>query len=168
MIKVLANEKEENERRYKRILAAIADKPSDSGSKRFVDPSTSPVGSVATTFTTSSTTATLVNPVPDPPETKSIVVPIIVLPTGLQRHHERIHHHSYLVQNLLSEIASLQYNLDLNTRDRMQNGILNMHWDEWSMYRLRHGHEHFEKMLSAHPDVVRPMTVMICVKTKPS
>lgn len=82
------------------------------------------------------------------------MLPNIVLPTALQRHHERIHHHSYLVQNLLTEIASLQYNLDMNTRDRMQNGVLNMHWDEWSMYRLRHGHEHFEKMLNAHPDVV--------------
>lgn len=162
MIKVLASEKDENEKRYHRILAAIADKPQQTGTKSSVVASSSPDGSITPTFTPLSTASTIVNPdpktsTPDPTKdqsVKTIVLPSIVLPTGLQRHHERIHHHSYLIQNLLSEIASLQYNLDLSTRDRMHNTILNMHWEEWSTYRLRHGHEHFEKMLGVHPDVV--------------
>lgn len=161
LIKVLASEKDENEKRYKHILAAIADKPPDNV-KISGAPSTSPDGSFTTTLTALSTTTTVIDPEPqtikvelsDREPAKGILLPLITLPPGLERHHERIHHHSYLVQNLLSEISSLQYKLDVSTRDRMQNGILNMHWDEWSMYRLRHGHEHFEKMLSTHPDVV--------------
>lgn len=165
LIKVLANEKGENEKRYQRILAAIADRPYQDGTKRSVDLSASPPGSDAPAFvplSTASTAPTMIDPDPQAyttgtttkQPTKTIILPNIVLPTGLQRHHERIHHHSCLVQNLFSEIASLQYNLDFSTRDRMQNNVLDMHWEEWSSHRLRHGHEHFEKILGVHTDVV--------------
>ncbi len=86
-------------------------------------------------------------------------LPLVDLPPGLKHHHRRIQHHSDLVQNLLAEIKSLQYDIDHGTRDRMHSGILDIHWNEWTAHRRRHGFEHFEKILEQHADVV---CCMIC------
>lgn len=79
--------------------------------------------------------------------------PLIDLPEGLKLHYEKIHHHTSLVQNLLSEIDSLEYKLDHNTRGRMHTGVLQVHWNEWNSQRRVFGIHPFEKIMSNSSEI---------------
>lgn len=116
LIKVLESERDGNEKRHQRMLAAIADRTYQDGVKRSVDLSAPSDRSHTPPFAPMSIASTIITPDPQASTseattkqpTKKIILPNIVLPAGIRRHHERIHHHSYLVQNFLSKIASLE------------------------------------------------------------
>ncbi|KAK5944618.1 hypothetical protein PMZ80_003901 [Knufia obscura] len=175
LIKVLATEKDENEKRYERILKAIEDKPTHQTSAS-ADNAAPSIKSVDLGLTTISTATTIV---PDNASLSSInlaslpeskndsTLPKIDLPPGLKHHHQRIQHHSDLVQNLLLEIKDLQYDLDHGTRARMHSGVLDIHWNEWAAHRQRHGHEHFQKIFEKHADVARYWTDQVYLQEVP-
>lgn len=92
---------------------------------------------------------------------RAIETPYLALPSSLKRYHNRIHHHTELVQNLLSEISSLRYAIGHATRGRMSDTVLQLHWDEWAQQRASHPHSHFEEILANHREVVSRAHVML-------
>ena len=216
LISVLAGEKNENERRYERILKAINDASDDGGPPKtsagagvdrglqprrsnasidtattLVNPATTGVNSITTTSgsqvskqrqpsessgsistgrgpdssastTSFGTLSTVGHPsdiglssIPPASSSPSKNEPApLDLPAGLKHHHDRIRYHSDLVQNLLAEISSLHYKIDHGIRDRMQNGVLALHYNEWLAIRSIYGDDAFEKILADHEDVV--------------
>ena len=77
------------------------------------------------------------------------------LPRSLQMRQREIEHHAQLVQNLLDEIGHIQYQIDYGIRHRMHDGVLKLHWDEWSPHASKHGHEHFHKSFEKHEYIAR-------------
>lgn len=162
LIKVLAAEKDENEKRHERILKALSDKATVHSSNS-ADTAADPDKRLDHNFATISPASTLVtDTVPSPsldlmsqPASEDLPTSAPVdLPPGLRHHQQRIQHHSELVQNLVSEIKSLRYDLDHGTRHRMHSGVLAIHWNEWAAQRRRYGHENIQKILERQVDVV--------------
>ena len=162
LIKVLAAEKNENEKRHERLLKAIAEKPTDQGLP-LGDDTTQLNRTTALNVTAISKAAITEAANASSPSfnlglqskrKNNLAFTHIDLPPSLRHHYQRMHHHSELVQNLLSEIKSFKYDLDHGTRDRMHSGILKIHWDEWAAHRRRHRYEYFQKILEKHVDVV--------------
>lgn len=163
MIKVLAAEKDENEKRHEQILKALSDNATvyslssadiATDLAKGLDHNLATISS-ASTLVTDNVSSPSVNLMSQPRSKDVPTVASIDLPPGLKHHQQRIQHHSKLVQNLLSEIKSLRYDLDHGTRDRMHSGVLAIHWNEWAAQRRRHGHEGFLEILEQHVDVVR-------------
>ena len=76
------------------------------------------------------------------------------LPPGLAYRKEEIDHHCTLVNNLIREISAVQYKIDHGLRHNMHQGVLGVHWNEWSKLRKNYEGEHLLKMFSPHGDVV--------------
>lgn len=154
LIKVLASEKDENEKRYNRILKAIATNPrSDSAGPLSSDTGSANLSRVSTVV--ASEKEVLKSMVcMNAQDLQEDTLPAIDLPRGLKHCHETIHHHSSLIQSLLTEIASHQHKVDFGIRDRMHNGVLELHWNEWASHRLHYKFELFEAILAGHPEVV--------------
>ena len=77
------------------------------------------------------------------------------LPRSLKMRQRDIEHHAQLVQNLLEEISNVQHRIDHGIRHRMHDGVLKLHWDEWSPHALKHGHEHFHQSFEKHEHIAR-------------
>ena len=76
------------------------------------------------------------------------------LPPGLAYRKEEIDHHCTLVNNLIREISAVQYKIDHGLRHNMHQGVLGVHWNEWSKLRKTYDDEHLLKIFSPHGDVV--------------
>lgn len=162
LIRILAAEKDANEQRYENLLKAIADRPKISVDDAAQNGKASSGSFDASSF--HSTTLTLLNSSDDaslhstgsvqPTVRRVTELPVIDLPEGLKHHHERIHNHTQLVQNLLIEIDCLEYKLDHGVRGRLQTGVLDIHWKEWELQRRRYGNESLAKIIASSTEVV--------------
>lgn len=76
------------------------------------------------------------------------------LPEGLRHRKEEIEHHCALVTRLVHEVSNMQYKIDHGLRDRMQRGVLGVHWEEWSPLSVEFGPEPLLELFSSHADVV--------------
>ena len=77
------------------------------------------------------------------------------VPPSLRLRDEEIQHHAALVHNLLEEISDVQYRIDHGIRHRMHDGILKIHWDEWTPFATKHGHSHFHRAFEQHKHVAK-------------
>lgn len=78
----------------------------------------------------------------------------IVLPRGLEHHRSQILDHARLVQNTISEVSSLRYCIGHSIRDKMRQGVLNQHWQQWEVHRAIHGYRCFHDLLADYQGVV--------------
>jgi hypothetical protein len=76
------------------------------------------------------------------------------LPPALRYREKEIQHHCALVTRLVQEISAVQYQIGHGLRDRMQKGVLGIHWKEWSSLRKQCRDEELLDLFSSHPDVV--------------
>ena len=161
MIKALVSEKKENEQRYDKLLKAIDDGRGGQGSgsrtdatilTKNLDPSLTSLSTAATLIADDS--ASTVSRTSSQTQADPFALPVVNTSTTLKRVHEQIHHHSLLVQNMLTQISSSQYKLRPRTRNNLSDDLLCSHWKEWSNLRLMNPLEHFEGMLAPHEDVV--------------
>jgi hypothetical protein len=58
------------------------------------------------------------------------------------------------VKRLLDEASASQYDIDHGQRHRMQDGILHIHWEEWSRLRKMYNHETLLRAFSSRHPVV--------------
>ena len=63
----------------------------------------------------------------------------IDLPPAIENHKDELSDHCVLVDRILKEISVVQYRIDYGRRDRMQNAVLKVHWDEWTHLRRECG-----------------------------
>ena len=77
------------------------------------------------------------------------------VPPSLRIRDEEIQHHAALVHKLLEEISDVQYRIDHGIRHRMHDGILKIHWDEWTPFATKHGHSHFHRAFEQHKHVAK-------------
>ena len=77
------------------------------------------------------------------------------VPPSLRLRDEEIQHHAMLVHNLLEEISDVQYRIDHGIRHRMHDGVLKIHWDEWTPHATKHGKDHFHRAFENHKHVSR-------------
>lgn len=163
LIRKLVADQHIHEQHYENLLKAIKDRPKtlgdDAGNGSGASIQNFDAGSVNSTALTLVNTgdhATQPSNTTVQPSTiqKVSELPVLDLPDGLKHQHERIHHHTHLIQNLLLEIDCLEYKLDHSVRGRLQTGVLDMHWTEWSLQRRRFGNEPMEEILASSTEVV--------------
>lgn len=163
LIRLLAAERVEINRRLTKATALASQQatstsnPGSSGNvsaPRFLGPQSKPGHTRA--FSAGAVEDFTMSPISasSPMATEQLEIPNVNLHASLRHHFERIQHHSYLVENLLTEISSSRYRLDHGIRDRLHMGILKLHWNEWSRYRSVHGHQVFDQMLFNHEEIV--------------
>lgn len=80
------------------------------------------------------------------------------LPPALRYREKEIQHHCALVTRLVQEVSSVQYQIGHGLRDRMQKGVLGVHWKEWLSLRKQCRNEELLDLFSSHPDVVSQPT----------
>jgi hypothetical protein len=76
------------------------------------------------------------------------------LPPALRYREKEIQQHCALVTRLVQEVSAVQYQISHGLRDRMQKGVLGIHWKEWSPLRKQCRDEELLDLFSSHPDVV--------------
>jgi len=150
LIRTLAAEKNENDRRYQEVLKLSPSGTSSLSESATVVNDDGPLNKDQ--IATSSDEPFLMSPI-------NITSPVLPVPNSnlpfwLKHYYPRIQHHSDLVETLLSENSSLRYRLDHGIRDRMHNGILDLHWKEWAKHRDTHGFQAFDQVLAHHEEIV--------------
>jgi hypothetical protein len=66
-----------------------------------------------------------------------------------------LEHHRLLIENILAEVNSSRYAIDHGVRYRLHDGILNLHWNEWSPLRSQHEDDVFRALLTHSPVLAR-------------
>lgn len=91
------------------------------------------------------------------------VEPVLVppLPVGILQWKDEIEHHSALVKSLLDVASASHYNIDHGQRYRMHEGILHVHWEEWSRLRKMYNNETLLRAFSSRHPVVSFPTCML-------
>lgn len=63
--------------------------------------------------------------------------------------------HRLLIENILEEVNSSRYAIDHGLRYRLHDGILDLHWNEWSPLRSQHGENALRALLTRSPVLAR-------------
>lgn len=63
--------------------------------------------------------------------------------------------HRQLIEKLLEEVNSSRYAVDHGVRYRLHDGVLDLHWQEWSPLRHTHGDEVLGGLLAQNPILAR-------------
>ena len=66
---------------------------------------------------------------------------------------EELHHYRFAIK-LVKEIGSLQYKLSDQVRHLMHQGVLDIHWKEWSFPCQKYGKQTVPDFLRVHSPVV--------------
>lgn len=152
MIKTLVEDKMATQKRFEEALKSIDRTPVATESPKLGLDVTS------SHETPSQTTLGSFIMVPGPPQDPKPgnLEPVLVppLPVGILRWKDEIEHHSALVKRLLDEASASQYDIDHGQRHRMQDGILHIHWEEWSRLRKMYNHETLLRAFSSRHPVV--------------
>lgn len=124
------------------------DRPSEGGSREWESASIFTVNTIALpnhepAMTTSQTM---------PPFSKTSS-----LPAGLKYRMEEVQHHGVAVRSLLAEVDAFNRQISHEFRDKLQNGILAAHWEQWAPFRQVYGDQALLDAISEYPEVVRVM-----------
>jgi hypothetical protein len=63
--------------------------------------------------------------------------------------------HRLLIEKILDEVNSSRYAIDHGLRYRLHDGILDLHWDEWSPLRSQYGDDALRALLTRSPVLAR-------------
>ena len=72
--------------------------------------------------------------------------------------HEDIEQYQALISQVLNEIDSRQYRLARSMRNRLHEGVLDIHWEEWSPLIPIFGEEPLRRAFNALPEVIHHWT----------
>jgi hypothetical protein len=156
LIKVLVEDKETTQKRFEQVLRTICDAPAsekppnlalDTQSTREIPNQTTQSSFMVLSGIHHDQKLVNVEPVLVPP-----------LPVGILRWKEEIEHHSALVKRLLDESSASHHNIDHGQRHRMHEGILHIHWEEWSRLRKMYNNETLLRAFSSRHPVVSSST----------
>jgi len=161
LVETLIEEKNASEKRYQQAQKHITwisapssqeetkaeapmDRPSEGGSREWESASIFTVNTIALpnhepAMTTSQTM---------PPFSKTSS-----LPAGLKYRMEEVQHHGVAVRSLLAEVDAFNRQISHEFRDKLQNGILAAHWEQWAPFRQVYGDQALLDAISEYPEV---------------
>ena len=161
LIKILVDDKVVTQKRFEQALKTIDHTPANAEPPKvaFDTPSSREISSQTTqgSFVAMSGLQQDQKPV----NVEPVLVP--PLPVGLLRWKEEIEDHSALVKRLLEEASALHHNVDHGQRHRIHEGILYVHWEEWSRLRRMYNRETLLRAFSSRHPVVSSSTCLLCL-----
>lgn len=152
MIKTLVEDKAATQKRFEQALKSIDRTPVTTESPKLGLDVTSSHETPRETILTSFIVAPGLLQNQKPVSLEPVLVP--PLPLGILRWKDEIEHYSALVKRLLDEASASHYDIDHGQRHRMQEGILHIHWEEWSRLRKMYNHETLLRAFSSRHPVV--------------
>jgi hypothetical protein len=164
LIKTLVEDRKTTQKRFEHVLKTISD---TSANEEPPNPALKTQSSGGIPFQTMQSSFAVASEINQHQKHVNMEpVSVSSLPIGLSRRKEEIEHHSALVKRLLEEASATHYNIDHGQRHRMHEGILHVHWKEWSPLRKMYDDETLLSVFSSHHPVVSSFVCLLCLFEK--
>ena len=160
MIKTLVEDKRATEKKFELVLRTIGETPADAPPGYVTVPESTKEGNLQAT---SSSLAASSGTGQDWKAFAGEPAAASPFPVGLLRRKEEIEDHTALVKTLLEEASAKHYKIDHGQRHRMHEGILHVHWKEWSPLRKLYGDQLLSRLFSSHYHVVSTFVFLLCL-----